>query len=138
MARLDEKQKLLRNFARIFESFQDFFRNLWKCIILAYFSKNLTNHALIFCAFGRKCKLLGNFEKILEIFDENSIEKLNFYIFFGSVAKTRAFGNNIIFLRQFFRFRGGGFSPFPLATPFCLRPSWCQHHELAERLLAHP
>ena len=29
-------------------------RKLLKCIILAYFSKHLTNHELIFCAFGRK------------------------------------------------------------------------------------
>ena len=34
-----------------------------------------------------------------EISDENSIEKLNFYLFLGKVAATnRAFGNNIIFL----------------------------------------
>ena len=54
-------------------------------------------------------KLLGNFEKILEIFDENSIEKLNFYQFLGKVvAKNRAFGDNIVFLQQFFPVRGGG------------------------------
>ena len=69
-----------------------------------------------------KRKLLGNFENIVKVFDENSIEKLNFLIFiyfcFGKfVTKNRAFGNNIIFLQQFFRFRGGGnFPPFPLAT----------------------
>ena len=64
---------------------------------------------------------LGNFEKILKIFDANSIEKLNFYfifyfIFRKFVTKNRAFGNNTSFLQQFFRFRGE-FSPFPLATP---------------------
>ena len=49
------------------------------------------------------------FEKILKIFDDNSIEKLNFYLFLGKVvAKNRGFGNNIIFLQQFFRIRGGG------------------------------
>ena len=55
-----------------------------------------------------------------EIFDKNSIEKLNFYffnfifyfIFRKFVTKNRAFGNNTIFLQQFFRFRGGaGDSP---------------------------
>ena len=51
------------------------------------------------------------FEKILKIFDENSIEKFNFYLFLGKVvAKTTAFGNNIVFLQQFFRF-GRGFEP---------------------------
>ena len=69
-----------------------------------------------------KPKLLGNFEKILKFFDENSIEKLNFlffnfYFFRKFVTKNRAFGNNTIFLQQFFRFRGGDFPPFPLATP---------------------
>ena len=59
-----------------------------------------------------KHKLLRNFEKILEIFDENSIEKLNFYLFLGKVAaKNRAFGNNIIFLQQFFPVGGGVQTP---------------------------
>ena len=62
-------------------------------------------------------KLLGNFEKILEMFDENSIEKLN-YLFLGKVvAKNRAFGNNIIFLQQFFPV-GGGVEP---PNPPCVR-----------------
>ena len=43
---------------------------------------------------------------------------LNFYFIFRKfVTKNRAFGNNTIFLQQFFRFRRGGFPPFPLATP---------------------
>ena len=46
----------------------------------------------------KKQKLLGNFEKILKIFDENSIEKLNFIIIFRKfVPKNRAFGNNTIY-----------------------------------------
>ena len=66
-----------------------------------------------FARLDEKHKLLGNFEKILKFFDENSLEKLNFlFLFF---TKNRAFGNNTIFLQQFFRFRGGGgnFPPFP-------------------------
>ena len=64
---------------RIFANFQtDFLRKLRKCIILAYFSKNLTNHALIFRAFGQKTQFVGNFEKMLKMFDEKSIEKMNF------------------------------------------------------------
>ena len=39
------------------------------------FSKNLTNHALIFLAFARKTQF---FEKFLKIFDENLIENLIF------------------------------------------------------------
>ena len=45
-----------------------FFRKLRKCMILAYFHRHLTNHAFIFCAFGRKRQLLGNFYKIFENF----------------------------------------------------------------------
>ena len=49
------------------------------------------------------------FEKILKNRGENSIEKLNFYLFLGKVvAKNTSFGNNIIFLPQFFPVRGGG------------------------------
>ena len=62
----------------------------------------------------------ANCLEILRIFDENSIEKMNFYfififyfIFRKFVTKNRAFGNNTSFLEQFFRFRGG-VSPFPL------------------------
>ena len=62
-------------------------------------------------------KLLGNFEKISKIFDENSIEKLNFYFIFPKfVTKNRALGNNTSFLQQFFSVSGGGGIP-PLATP---------------------
>ena len=64
------------------------------------------------------------FEKILEIFDENSKEKLNFYLFLGKVvAKNRAFGNTVVFLQQFFQVRGGGLNPRnppPYATD-CIR-----------------
>ena len=68
-----------------------------------------------FARLDEKHELLGNFEKILNFFDENSIEKLNFLFFIRKfVTKNRAFGNNTIFLQQFFRFRGGGgISPLP-------------------------
>ena len=59
----------------------------------------------------------GKFQKILKFFDENSMEKLNFYLFLGKfVAKNRNFGNNIIFLQQFFSGSGWGSNPPPL-TP---------------------
>ena len=50
-----------------------------------------------FARFDEKHKLLGKFEKILKFFDENSIEKLNYYFFRKFVTKNRAFGNNTIF-----------------------------------------
>ena len=39
-------------------------KNCEKCIILAFFKRILTNHALIFSRLDEKHKLLGNFEKI--------------------------------------------------------------------------
>ena len=73
-----------------------------------------------------KHKLLENFEKIWKIFDENSIEKLNFYLFLGKfVAKNRNFGNNIIFLQQFFPVRGGGSNP-PPAYATAPKDTWTQ------------
>ena len=57
-ARLEEKHNVLE----ILRKFSKYFlRKLRKCIILAYFSKKLTNHALIFCAFGRKTQIAGKF-----------------------------------------------------------------------------
>ena len=97
--------EILRKFSK------NFFRNLWKCFILAYFSKDLTNPCVRFSPFGQKTQIVG---EIWENFDENSIEKLNFIRISGKfVTKNRAFGNNIIFLQQFFRLRGGGISPPP-------------------------
>ena len=67
------------------------------------FQSNFKNPALNFRALGRKTQLVG---ENLRIFDDTSIEKLNFYLFWGKfVAKNRAFGNNI-FLLHFFRFGG--------------------------------
>ena len=62
-----------------------------------------------------KHKLLGISEKVLKMFDENSIENCIFKNFWKILLQI-AFGNNIIFLQQFFRFRGG-VSRLPLATP---------------------
>ena len=68
-----------------------------------------------------KRKLLGNFEKILKIFDENSIEKLNFYfilflffiLFFENLLlKIEPSEITPVFYNNFFGF-GGGISPFP-------------------------
>ena len=64
-----------RNLQEIFEKIlKNFVRKLLKCIILADFSQNLTNHALNFCAFGRKTEFIGNFAKIFENFETFSSE----------------------------------------------------------------
>ena len=100
---------------RIFENLQKIpEENCNKCCILAYFAKKFQKHALNFRAFGRKTIVWGNSEKMLKIFDENSMEKLNFYLFLGKfVGKYRNIGNNIIFLQQFFPVRGGLNPPNP-------------------------
>ena len=43
-------------------------------IILAYFSKDLTNNALTFHPFRRKTKFLGNFKKSFDNFQKSSLE----------------------------------------------------------------
>ena len=120
---MDEKHNWLGKFWENFENLQKIpEENCKNCCIFAYFAKKFQKHAFNFRAFGRKTIGWGNFEKILKIFDENSIEKLNFYLFLGKfVAKYRNFGNNIIFLQQFFPVRGG----FEPPNPPCLR-HWLQ------------
>ena len=106
-ARLDEKHKFLGNF----EEFSKFFFKK-----MHYFSIFYKNFIKICVTFSRVWTKNTNsweiFDKILEICDENSIEKLNFYLFLGKVvAKNRAFGNSLIFLQQLFPVRGGGWPP---------------------------
>ena len=70
-----------------------------------------------FARLDEKRKLLRNFEKILKILEENSIEKMIFSIISGKVvAKYRALENNTRFLQQFFPISGGG-GTFPCSPP---------------------
>ena len=76
---------------RIFESFQKILKKLRKCNILAYFSKNLTNHALIFRWFGRQTQFVGNFHKIFENFQKFSwlnFETASFYQLFQKTSQS--------------------------------------------------
>ena len=73
----------------------------------------------------KKHKLLGNFEKIVKIFDENSIEKLNFIIFIGNMLLkiepseiTQFFYNNVSAW-------GGGFPPTPPKSAYDIGRSAC-------------
>ena len=105
----------------LFKNFQKIFlRKLRKCIIQAYFSKKFNKPCFtFFTRLDEKHNLLEILRKFFKIFDENSIEKLNFYFIFileNSLLKIEP-SEITIFLQRFFRFRGGG-SPFPpLATP---------------------
>ena len=107
-----------RGSARTPEKFRKFAkhsrRKLQKMLYFRLFCKKFQNHALNLRACGRKTQLFW------EISDENSMEKLNIYLVLGKfLAKNRNFGNNIIFLQQFFRFEGLG-TPHPLRTPMRL------------------
>ena len=101
----------LRELSKLFKKS---LQNSVKMLILAYFSKDLTNSCVHLSLFEKNANCWENFEKILKIFDENSIEKLNFLMIFVTfVTKNRAFGISTIFLQQFSRLRGWGISPLP-------------------------
>ena len=66
-----------------------------------------------------KHTLLGNFEKILKIFDENSLEKLHFLLYLENLLlKIEPSKITPFFYNNLFGFgRGGGFSPPPPPPP---------------------
>ena len=95
-----------RNTSKIFK--KNLLRKLRKCTISAYFSKNWTNHALIFRAFGRKTQSVGNFEKIFENLQKISLKncKMHYFsIFFKSLTKHalifRVFGRKTLIVVKF-------------------------------------
>ena len=107
-SRVWRKTLLFGNFLEIFENFQKFLKKIAKNHYFSLFSnKILKNPALIFRAFGRKIQIVLKFWKNFGIFWLKFNRKFEFLIIFGKVvAQNRAFGNNIIFLQQFFPFRG--------------------------------
>ena len=77
-------------------------RNLHQCSILDCF-KNFKNPALFLVRLDEKYKSLGNLWKLsMKIQQKNG----TFNYFRKCLAANRAFGVNIIFLQQLFRFRG--------------------------------
>ena len=115
-ARLDEKHNLLESFEKIF------LRKLLKMHYFCIFFKKFNKPCVNFCPFGRKMQIVVKF---LKNFEENSIEKLNFYFIFNFifrkfVTKYRAFGNNTSFLQQFFSV-SGDFPHFPVGYALALR-----------------
>ena len=58
-ARLDEKHNLLESFEKMFENFPK--KIAKNALFLHIFQKNVTNHWLIFCAFGPKTQIVGKF-----------------------------------------------------------------------------
>ena len=88
-------------------------------IFVKNFNKPCAN---FFERFDDKLKLLGNFQKILKIFDEHSIEKLTFYLIFIFILENlllKIEPSEITPFFHIFRFRGGGeFSPSPWLRPW--------------------
>ena len=92
-------------------------------MLLHIFQKNLTNHALIFCAFGRKTQIVGKFWENFENFWWKFYRKLDFYLIFificqKFVSTNRAFGNPPFFYSNFFCF--AGISPSPRLRPWTI------------------
>ena len=102
-----------------FEIFLTFFKRFLKeipknAIILSYFSENLTNSALIFRAFWRKTKIVWKFWENFEIFDKNSIGKLNLNDFLESfLLKIEPSEITSFFDNNFFHFEEGDVSCRP-------------------------
>ena len=61
-----------------------------KMDFLAYFSKNLTNPAINFCAFGRKTLFAGNFLEIFRKFAKVFSRKLRKCIILAYLSKNFA------------------------------------------------
>ena len=120
------------NYWKFWENFRKFwkffFRKLLNMDYFSIFSNKLTNNALIFWPFGRETQIVGKFWENFLIFWWKFYRKIEFFkfiiiiifiIFRKFVTQNRAFGNNTIFLQQFFRFRGGGdFHPSPWLRPW--------------------
>ena len=85
---------------RIFENLQkNFLRKLKNVLFYHIFQKNLTNHALIFRAFGRKTQILGKFCDIFENFQKISLENFEKSIILAYSLKNLT--NHTLIFRAF-------------------------------------
>ena len=114
---------------RIFENLQKIpEENGKKCCIFAYFAKKFKNHAVNFCAFGRKTQLFGKFWEIFEIFWWKFNGKIEFFSIFWEnlLLKIETSEITSFFYNNFFRFGGGGVQTPPNPPPPCVR-HWSSH-----------
>ena len=107
---------------RIFENLQkNSRRKLQKRLYFRLFCKNISKPCVEFSRVWTKNNCLGEFWENFENFWWKFNGKIEFYLFLGRfVDKNRNFGNNIIFLQQFFPVRGG-VEPLPLTPMRTLR-----------------
>ena len=104
--------EILRKFSKIL------IRHLWKCFILAYFSKDLTNPCVHFSPFGQKTQIVGKFWENFENFWWKFNWKLTFIRIFGKfVTKKEPSEITPFFYNNFFGFGGGGISHPSLPNP---------------------
>ena len=80
------------------------------------FLEKINKPCVSFLCLDEKTQNFVNFEKILKIFDENSIENFNFnfiFIFENFLQKIEPSKITPFFYNNFFRFRGGDLPPSP-------------------------
>ena len=75
----------------------------------------LKTQRYLFARLGEKYKL-GKFGKKFEIFDKNSLDKLNFYLFLEKLLLKIAPSEITSFSATIFHFGGGGWT-FPVFPP---------------------
>ena len=112
--------EILRKFLK------DFLRKWLKIQYFSIFFIKINRPCDIFLSrLDDKLKLFGNFEKYLKFFDENSIEKLNFYLYLEKLLLTIE-PSEITPFFQHFSVSVGGLHLLPLASPL----TWLGFREL--------
>ena len=102
---MDEKHNCLGN---LWENFQKFLHKIENYALFKHIlNKILKILRYFFARLDEKCKLLGNFEIILKVFDKNSIEKYNFYLSLAKLWPKIEPSKCHHFFQHFFQFRGG-------------------------------
>ena len=107
------KQQFLGNFGKFSKIVKKFLQKIQKIHYFSIFFEKFNKPCVTFSRVlmkSRNCwEILRKLWKILKKFNR----KIKFLTMFGKVfAKNRAFGNNIIFLEQFFPFRWRTFHIF--------------------------
>ena len=125
---MDEKHNCLGIYLRKLSKVS--WENSKKCIILADSQQNLKAMRWFFARLAEKYKSLGNFEKILKIIDENSIEKLNFSLFLEKLwLKIEPSEIASFFYNNLFQFRGGDVPSVPPTYAFAYVKSFCYYQQ---------
>ena len=108
---------------KIFETFENLSQATWLNALFSILFKQFKKPWVTFRAFEWKAQILDKLSENSENFDENSLDKLNFYFIF--IFENSLLKLELLLITPFsttiFRFRGGGPLPNPLAKPL---PRW--------------